>query len=102
MRHAPLIKVSLGGMTMLIRGKRPGEVPVASSEMQHFTDYASHNEWGTDHYGFTYHGDLKAFCEEIRSKGATFVVEPWEFSPGVWLCYLSAPDSVSIELVQAK
>jgi catechol 2,3-dioxygenase-like lactoylglutathione lyase family enzyme len=37
-----------------------------------------------------------------RAKGATFVVEPWEFSPGGLICYLAAPDGVSIELVQAR
>lgn len=27
-------------------------------------------------------------------------VEPWEFKPGVVLCYVAAPDGVSIELIQ--
>ena len=101
-RNAPQINVSLGGMTLLIRGKRPGEEPVPTRGMQHFAEYSSHNEWGTDHFGFTYHGDLTALCGELRSKGATLAVEPWEFAPGVWLCYIAAPDGVSIELVQAK
>lgn len=92
----------LGGMTLIIRGKRPGEDPVSTNGIQHFEAYLSHNEWGTDHFGFTYHGDLEAFCEEIRSKGATFAIEPWEFSPGALLCYVAGPDGVSIELVQGK
>jgi len=28
-------------------------------------------------------------------------VEPWEFKPGLVLCYVAAPDGVSIELIQA-
>ena len=28
-------------------------------------------------------------------------VEPWEFKPGLMLCYIAAPDGVSIEIVQA-
>jgi type II secretory pathway component GspD/PulD (secretin) len=28
-------------------------------------------------------------------------VEPWEFKPGLVLCYVAAPDGVSIELMQA-
>lgn len=102
LRSAPQISIELGGMQVIVRGRRPGEEPVSTRPMQEYSDYSSHDEWGTDHFGFTYHGDLRAFCEEIRSKGATFVVEPWEFNPGSVLCYLAAPDGVSIELVQAR
>jgi len=107
LRDAPQINIRLGGMTVIIRGRRPGEEPATPRPMTDFGDdasgrYSSHDEWGTDHFGYTYHGDLKAFCEEIRTRGATFSVEPWEFSPGGLLCYLSAPDGVSIELVQAR
>ena len=70
--------------------------------MQDFEAYSSHNEWGTDHFGFTYHGDLASYCEELRLRGAEFAVEPWEFSPGGLLCYLAALDGVSIEIVQGK
>ena len=102
LRGAPQINVQLGGMQIIIRGRRPGESPVSTRPMRDFADYSSHDEWGTDHFGYTYHGDLKAFCEEIRSKGATLAVEPWEFSPGSLICYVAAPDGVSIELVQAR
>ncbi|MEM7365353.1 MAG: VOC family protein [Pseudomonadota bacterium] len=102
LRDAPQINVALGGMTLIIRGRRPGEEPVFTREMEDFEGYSSHNEWGTDHFGYTYHGDLAAYCEELKGKGATMAVEPWEFSPGSLLCYVSAPDGVSIELVQAR
>lgn len=102
LRGAPQINVRVGGMTVIVRGKRPGEAPATTRPMEHFGDYSSHDEWGTDHFGYTYQGDLRAFCEEARAKGATFVVEPWEFSPGALICYLAAPDGVSIELVQAR
>ena len=102
LRDAPQINVQVGGMQIIIRGKRPGEAPASTRAMQHFADYSSHDEWGTDHFGYTYRGDLKAFCEEIRAKGAAFAVEPWEFSPGSLICYVAAPDGVSIELVQAR
>lgn len=106
LRGAPQINVRLGGMTVIIRGRRPGEEPVSTRSMTDFGEeserYSSHNEWGTDHFGYTYHGDLRAFCESIRAKGATFSVEPWEFSPGGLLCYVAAPDGVSIEIVQAR
>ena len=102
LRGAPQINVRVGGMQIIIRGRRPGENPVSTRPMQDFEDYSSHDEWGTDHFGYTHRGDLKAFCEEIRAKGATLAVEPWEFSPGSLICYVAAPDGVSIEIVQAR
>ena len=98
----PKISAQLGEMKIIIRGKRPGEKPNSTSPIQHYEEYSSHNEWGTDHFGFIYHEDLIGFCDEIREKGATFAVEPWEFLPGSVICYVSAPDGVSIELIQAK
>ena len=102
LRDAPQINVRLGGMQVIIRGKRPGEHPVSTRPMQDFDNYSSHDEWGTDHFGFTYHGNLRAFCDEIRAKGGTMAVEPWEFAPGALICYVQAPDGVTIELVQAR
>ncbi len=101
-RNAPQINVGLGGMVLLIRGQRAGEGPSESAPMQNYADYSSHNTWGIDHFGYTYHGDLRAYCERIRERGGTFAVEPWEFSPNNWLCYLAAPDGVSIEIVEGK
>lgn len=102
LRNAPQISVALGGITLLIRGRRPGENPSAQPPMKDFDDYSSHEIWGTDHFGYTYQGDLKALCEEIKDKGAELAVEPWEFTPNSLICYVSAPDGVSIEIVQAR
>ena len=102
LRGAPQIDVRVGGMTLVIRGDRPGETPAATKPMQHFDGYSSHNEWGTDHFGFTYRGDLIAFCDALKKKGVRMAVEPWEFKPGMVLCYVAAPDGVSIEFVQAN
>ena len=101
LRGAPQIDVRVGGMTIVIRGQRPGEEPVDTGPMKHFDGFSSHDEWGTDHFGFTYHGDLMAFCDQLKSKGVRMAVEPWEFKPGMVLCYVAAPDGVSIELIQA-
>ena len=100
LRGAPQIDVVVGGMTIVIRGQRPGEEPGTTRPMQDFDGYASHNEWGTDHFGFTYRGDLRAFCAQLKQKGVRMAVEPWEFKPGMVLCYVAAPDGVSIELIQ--
>ena len=102
LRDAPQIDVRLGGLTLVIRGQRTGEAPIDTKPMQDFDGYSSHDEWGTDHFGFTYRGDLMAFCADLKEKGARMAVEPWEFKPGLVLCYVAAPDGVSIELIQAQ
>jgi catechol 2,3-dioxygenase-like lactoylglutathione lyase family enzyme len=99
-RGAPQIFVELGGMTILIRGKRPGEEPAPARPIRPYADFSSHNVWGTDHFGFLYEGDLAAFCAELRQKCVRF---PFELKSGVGgnlLCYVAAPDGVSIELMQ--
>ena len=102
LRGAPQIDVKVGEMTIVIRGQRPGEVPVDTKPMKAFEGFSSHDEWGTDHFGFTYRGDLMAFCAELKEKGVRMAVEPWEFKPGLVLCYVAAPDGVSIEMIQAN
>ena len=99
-RGAAQIFVGLGGMTILIRGRRPGEAPVAARPIQPYADFSSHNTWGTDHFGFLYEGDLEAFCAELRAKGVRFPVELKKGVNGSLLCYVAAPDGVSIELMQ--
>lgn len=99
-RGAAQIFVDLGGMTILIRGKRPGEAPVAAKPIRQYADFSSHNGWGTDHFGFLYQGDLGAFCAGLRRKGVAFPVELKRGVGGSLLCYVAAPDGVSIELMQ--
>ena len=99
-RGAPQIFVDLGGMMILIRGQRPGEAPVAARPIRQFADFSSHDARGIDHFGFMYQGDLRAFCEELRAKGVTFPVELKKGVGGSLLCYVAAPDGVSIELMQ--
>ncbi|HKK29158.1 MAG TPA: VOC family protein [Alphaproteobacteria bacterium] len=99
-RGAPQIFVSLGGMTLLVRGKREGEDPAPPDSFRDYGDFSSHNRWGADHIGFTYEGDLAAYCEELRAKGVTFSVPFKEGAGGLKLCFIEAPDGVSIELLQ--
>ena len=73
-RGAPQIFVDLGGMTILVRGRRPGEAPVAPRPIRQYADFSSHDAWGTDHFGFLYQGDLAAFCDGLRAKGVRFPV----------------------------
>jgi catechol 2,3-dioxygenase-like lactoylglutathione lyase family enzyme len=99
-RGAAQIFVELGGMTIVIRGKRPGEEPGPARPIRPYADFSSHNAWGTDHFGFLYQGDLEAFCEELRGKGVQFPVPLKRGVGGSLLCYVAAPDGVSIELMQ--
>ena len=99
-RGAPQIFLDVGGKIIIVRGKRPGENPTPPKAGQQHDDFSSHGEWGTDHFGFLYRGDLRVFCEELRKKGVTFPVELKEGVNGSRLCYIAAPDGVSIELMQ--
>ena len=100
-RGAPQIFVELGGMTILVRGRRPGEEPAAPRPIRPYSDFSSHNAWGTDHFGFMYEGDLEALCAKLRAKGVRFPVELKRGVNGSLLCYVAAPDGVSIELMQS-
>ena len=44
-RGAPQIFVDLGGMTILIRGQRPGEAPAAPRPIRQYADFSSHDAW---------------------------------------------------------
>jgi catechol 2,3-dioxygenase-like lactoylglutathione lyase family enzyme len=98
---APQIFLELGGKTLVIRGHRAGEAPTPARPIRPFANFSSHNAWGTDHFGFLYHGDLRALHDELRTKGVQFPVELKQGNGGHLLCYVSAPDGVSIELMQA-
>ena len=99
-RGAPQIFVELGGMIILIRGRRPGEEPAPPRPIQPYYDFSSHNAWGTDHFGFIYAGDLTALCDSLRKKGVNLPVELKQGVGGSLLCYVAAPDGVSIELME--
>ena len=100
-RGAPQIFVELGGMTILIRGRRPGEEPAPARPIRPYSDFSSHNAWGTDHFGFMYAGDLEALCARLRAKDVKLPVELKRGVNGSLLCYVAAPDGVSIELMEA-
>ena len=104
LRGAPQIAVVFEGITVLIRGQRPGETPDKTNGIRSFGDFASHNEWSMDHFAFRVHGDLIEFCNSLKEKGATFSIEPDDSIGRTWggsIAYLNAPDGVSIELLQA-
>ncbi len=100
-RGAPQIFVDLGGMTILIRRTRPGEAPRRRQSIRQFADFSSHDANGIDHFGFMYQGDLTAFCAETAGKRRLPSGRIEEKSGRRLLCYVAAPDGVSIELCNA-
>lgn len=102
LRGAPQIDVRVGGQTVVIRGVRPGEQPAGVRPLEHFAGFSSHNARGIDHLALTYGGDLRALCARLKADGVTIAIEPWEFKPGVVLCYLQGPDGESIELIESR
>jgi catechol 2,3-dioxygenase-like lactoylglutathione lyase family enzyme len=54
---------------------------------------------GLDHFGMTVE-DLEAAVKELKAKGVGFTMDPKEIRPGVKIAFLTAPQNVSIELIQ--
>ena len=69
-------------------------------QIRQFADFSSHDARGIDHFGFMYQGDLTAFCDELLAESVRFPVELKKGVGGSLLCYVAAPDCVSIELMQ--
>ena len=54
---------------------------------------------GLDHFGLTVE-NIDAAVAELKGKGVAFTVEPKTIRPGVRIAFLTAPQNVSIELIQ--
>jgi catechol 2,3-dioxygenase-like lactoylglutathione lyase family enzyme len=54
---------------------------------------------GLDHFGLTT-DDLDGAVKELKAKGVAFTMEPKEIRPGTKIAFLTAPQNVSIELLQ--
>ncbi len=54
---------------------------------------------GMDHFGMTVE-NIDAAVAELKAKGVTFTMDPTTIRPGVRIAFLTAPQNVSIELLQ--
>lgn len=54
---------------------------------------------GLDHFGMTV-DDIAGAVKELKAKGVTFSMDPTTIRPGVTIAFLTAPENVSIELIQ--
>jgi catechol 2,3-dioxygenase-like lactoylglutathione lyase family enzyme len=64
------------------------------------TGDAPHSPYmGLDHFGLTV-ADIDVAVAELKAKGVAFTMEPKTIRPGVRIAFLTAPENVSIELIQ--
>ena len=54
---------------------------------------------GMDHFGMTVE-NIDTAVAELKAKGVTFTMDPTTIRPGVRIAFLTAPQNVSIELLQ--
>jgi lactoylglutathione lyase len=57
------------------------------------------NRLGLGHVGVAV-DNLEKTVREMKAKGAEFIVEPREASPGLWIAFVKGPDEDVIEIVQ--
>jgi catechol 2,3-dioxygenase-like lactoylglutathione lyase family enzyme len=71
-RGAPQIFVDLGGMTILIRGRRPGEAPEAARPIRPYADFSSHNALGNRPFRFSLSGRSDGLLRRASGQGRGF------------------------------
>jgi lactoylglutathione lyase len=87
---APRIDLKLGGANIFIAPVKAGDGvnPAPATPYQ-----------GLDHFGLTVSG-IDAIAAELKAKGVEFTREPTTVRPGVRVCFIRAPEGVSIELLE--
>jgi len=85
----PRIDLKLGGMNIFIAAVTTGDGvnPPPTTPYQ-----------GLDHFGLSVSG-IDAIAAELKAKGVVFTKEPTTVRPGVRVCFIRAPEGVSIELL---
>ena len=56
---------------------------------------------GLDHFGLSVTG-IDAIAADLKAKGVEFTREPTTVRPGVRVCFIRAPEGVSIELLERQ
>lgn len=83
------IDLNLAGQKVFIAKAQAGKAANAPSSPY----------FGLDHFGMTV-SDIKAAVAELKAKGVTFTMDVTTNRPGVQIAFLTAPQNVSIELIQ--
>jgi catechol 2,3-dioxygenase-like lactoylglutathione lyase family enzyme len=85
----PRIDLKLGGANIFIAPVTAGDGVNASPTIPYR---------GLDHFGLAVTG-IDAIAAELKKKGVEFTKEPTTVRPGVRICFIKAPEGVSIELL---
>ncbi len=83
------IDLNLAGQKVFIAQAEPGKAGEAPSSPY----------MGLDHFGMTVANMAEAVAE-LKAKGVVFTMEPKQIRPGTTIAFLTAPQNVSIELIQ--
>jgi catechol 2,3-dioxygenase-like lactoylglutathione lyase family enzyme len=83
------IDLNLSGQKVFIAQAAPGKAAAAPASPY----------MGLDHFGMTV-DDIRGAVAELKAKGVAFTMEPTTIRPGVTIAFLTAPENVSIELIQ--
>jgi catechol 2,3-dioxygenase-like lactoylglutathione lyase family enzyme len=83
------IDLNLAGQKVFIAKAQPGKA----------ADAPSSPYLGPDHFGLTV-SDIKAAVAALKAKGVAFTMDVTTNRPGVQIAFLTAPENVSIELIQ--
>ena len=85
----PRIDLKIGGANIFIAPVAPGDRVNAAPT----TPYR-----GLDHFGLAVTG-IDAIAADLKANGVEFTREPTTVRPGVRVCFIRAPEGVSIELL---
>jgi lactoylglutathione lyase len=85
----PRIDLKLGGANIFIAPVKDGDGTNAAPTIPYR---------GLDHFAFTVTG-IDAVAAELKAKGVEFTKEPTTLRPGLRICFIRAPEGVSIELL---
>src|ERR1700761_3318112 len=83
------VDLNLAGQKVFIARAIPGKA----------ADAPSSPYFGLDHFGLTVN-DIKAALATVKAKGVHFTMDVTTARPGVEIAFLTAPENVSIELIQ--
>ncbi len=85
----PRIDLKLGGANIFIAPVTAGDGVNAAPTIPYR---------GLDHFGLSVSG-IDAIAADLKKKGVEFTKEPTTVRPGVRICFIRAPEGVSIELL---
>jgi lactoylglutathione lyase len=85
----PRIDMKLGGANIFI-------APVGANDGVNAAPTIPYR--GLDHFGLAVSG-IDAIATDLKKKGVEFTREPTTVRPGVRICFIRAPEGVSIELL---